>query len=147
MSLQPDHVLKIHKARDIPLNYNVKMLLSVGLSGLALASCQSRVPAPAVGYAALPVMERVALAANACWFKSKDPAFAAYKLAPELNSFSGQPRILLVAAHSPEARPLAVVQAQGNPARLSTFGPLLAQPIGNRIASDANRWAAGGKGC
>jgi len=92
-------------------------------------------------------MERIALSANACWFKSKDPAFAAYKLAPELNSFSGVPRILLVHAHSPEARPLAVIQAQGNPAKLSAFGPLLAEPVGARITNDTNRWARGVQGC
>jgi hypothetical protein len=130
----------------------VKHVLSLsGMSLLAvavLAGCQSpsRRPAP-IGNAALPVMERVALSANACWFKSKDPAFAAYKLAPELNSFSGTPRILLVHAHSPESRPLAVIQAEGNPARLSAFGPLLAEPVGQRISSDATRWARGMKGC
>ncbi len=43
-------------------------------------------------------MERVALGANGCWFKAKDPAFADYRLAPELNSFSGRPRILIVPA-------------------------------------------------
>ena len=53
----------------------------------ALSGCQSPSRSPmTVGNAALPVMERIALSANACWFKSKDPAFAAYKLAPDLNS-------------------------------------------------------------
>ncbi|MGO7206028.1 hypothetical protein ACCT30_33540, partial [Rhizobium ruizarguesonis] len=66
-----------------------------------VAACQT--PAPTgPNRAALPTMERVALGANACWFKSGDPAFAAYKLAPELNSFSGRPRILLVHKGSPE---------------------------------------------
>lgn len=113
-----------------------------------LGGCKTTLPRPMVlSNAALPVMERVALSANACWFKSKDPAFAAYKLAPELNSFSGTPRILLVPANSPESRPLAVVQAAGNPAKLNAFGPLLAGPLGARISADASRWARGAQGC
>jgi len=92
-------------------------------------------------------MERVALGANGCWFKSADPAFKAYRLAPELNSFSGRPRILIVPRNSPEARPLAVVQAEGHPARLQAFGPLLSEPVGARITADVRRWAAGDEGC
>ena len=43
-------------------------------------------------------MEQVAIAAHKCWFASKDPAFKAYQMANELNSFSGRPRFLLVPA-------------------------------------------------
>ena len=70
-------------------------------------------------------MERIALGANACWFKSGDPAFKAYSLAPELTSFSGRPRILLVRKGSADIRPLLVVQAEGKPARLddARFSP------------------------
>lgn len=119
------------------------------LAAATLAACTPSAPRPTAGAsrAALPVMERVALGANACWFKSRDPAFAAYKLAPELNSFSGRPRILLVKAHSPEARPLLVVQAEGNPARLEAFGPLMNDASAGRITADVNRWSNGGKGC
>jgi hypothetical protein len=92
-------------------------------------------------------MERVALGANACWFKSGDAAFAAYKLAPELNSFSGRPRILVVHKGSPESRPLLVVQAEGNPAKLQAFGPIMSEPVSARVAADVNRWSAGGKSC
>ena len=112
-----------------------------------VAACQST-PAPSgPNRAALPTMERVALAANACWFKSGDPAFAAYKLAPELNSFSGRPRILLVHKGSPESRPLLVVQTEGSPARLQAFGPVMSEPVAGRIAADVNRWSAGNKAC
>lgn len=116
-------------------------------AALLVAACQSKTPAPSAGSAALQTMERVALGANACWFKSGDPAFKAYRLAPELNSFSGRPRILVVHRQSPEARPLLVVQAEGSPARLDAFGPLMGEPVGTRIATDVKRWAAGGKGC
>ena len=121
----------------------------LGLAGLALSGCGSSRTAPSVtpGRAALPTMERVALGANACWFKSRDAAFAGYRLAPELNSFSGRPRILVVPAHSPEARPLLVVEAEGNPARLAAYGPLMGSANAARISTDVNRWAAGGQGC
>ncbi|OAP42583.1 hypothetical protein AU381_15490 [Sinorhizobium glycinis] len=115
---------------------------------LLVAGCQSDRPAsPPASSAALPTMERIALGANGCWFKSGDPAFKAYRLAPELNSFSGRPRILLVPRKSPEARPLAVIQAEGHPARLQAFGPLLSEPVGTRMTSDVRRWAAGDEGC
>ena len=124
-------------------------LAALALAGAVVSACAPSAPRPvaAPSSAALPVMERVALGANACWFKSRDPAFAGYRLAPELNSFSGRPRILLVKAHSPESRPLLVVQAEGNPAKLDAFGPMMSEPVGGRVSADVNRWARGGKGC
>jgi hypothetical protein len=119
------------------------------LAAAALAACQPK-PQPAsssASRAALPTMERIALGANACWFKSGDPAFKAYRLAPELNSFSGRPRILLVPRNSPESRPMLVIQAEGNPAKLDAFGPVMIEAISGRIATDVKRWANGGKGC
>ena len=49
----------------------------------ALAACQTKTPPPKANGSALATMERVALGANSCWFKSGDPAFKAYRLAPE----------------------------------------------------------------
>ncbi len=134
------------------------MRTSLTLRGLALAGmtamtvltagCQSeRPPAPAQSTAALPTMERVALGANRCWFKSGDAAFKAYRLAPELNSFSGRPRILIVHRNSPESRPLAVVQAEGHPAQMQAFGPMLDEQVGTRMKADIRRWASGNPGC
>ncbi|CUX08075.1 hypothetical protein G3A56_00845 [Rhizobium oryzihabitans] len=118
------------------------------LAAVALAACQPKPqPAASVSRAALPTMERIALGANACWFKSGDAAFKAYRLAPELNSFSGRPRILLVPRNSPESRPMLVVQAEGNPAKLDAFGPMMNETVSGRIATDVKRWANGGKGC
>jgi hypothetical protein len=114
-----------------------------------LAACSSKEkPVAALEIGALPVMERVALGANRCWFKSKDPAFAAYKLAPELKSFTGTPRILIVKRNSPESLPLLVVQAQGSPAKLAAFGPLMQDTtVNSRVTKDVNHWARGGKDC
>jgi hypothetical protein len=123
-------------------------LVLLAAAGTMLTACQAdRKTAPSPNNAALPMMERVALAANACWFKSGDAAFKPYRLAPELNSFSGRPRILAVPRNSPESRPVLVVQAEGNPAKLDAFGPIMAGETGERIKRDVLRWAGGGKGC
>lgn len=114
------------------------------------ASCQSpRAPTITLNesHSALSTMERVAVSANSCWFKSADPAFARYAMAPELNSFTGRPRILVVERSQPTGRPLLVVQAEGDPAKLAAFGPMMGGASGARISADVNRWAVGAKGC
>lgn len=122
-------------------------VLALTATAALAASCQSNTPAKGPDRSALSTMERVALGANACWFKSGDAAFAAYRLAPELNSFSGRPRILVVHKASPESRPLLVVQAEGNPSKLDAFGPMMQGTTGPRIVKDVTRWASGGKAC
>jgi hypothetical protein len=131
----------------------MKKLIVIFAALTLLPACQTSAPKPrpqgtiTVSRAALPVMERVALGARECWFRSKDPAFKAYRLAPELTSQNGRPRILIVPAKNPNGLPLAVIEAIGNPARLSAFGPLMSQSLGKRITSDVNRWVAGGDSC
>jgi hypothetical protein len=92
-------------------------------------------------------MEQVAIAAHKCWIASKDPAFKAYQMANELNSYSGTPRFLLVPAKHYGGKPLLVVQAQGNSSKVDVFGPLMAEPVGARIGSDIARWQAGNPSC
>lgn len=92
-------------------------------------------------------METIAIAAQKCWFASGDAAFRPYRMANELDSYVGRPRILLVPAENPEERPLLVVQAEGAPVRLDTFGPLMAEPVGPRIAADVARWGSGDRSC
>jgi hypothetical protein len=131
----------------------MKKLIIIFAALTLLPACQTSTPKPRpqgtviVGRAALPVMERVALGARECWFRSKDPAFKAYKLAPELTSQNGRPRILIVPAKNPNGLPLAVIEATGSPARMSAFGPLMNQPLGKRITSDVNRWVTGSDAC
>ncbi|QLF70672.1 hypothetical protein FE840_014615 [Peteryoungia desertarenae] len=123
-------------------------LLLVLFSTAALAACGPTSNRPSTqGQSALDVMERVAVAANSCWFKSGDAAFQSYQLSPELSSFSGRPRILLVRKGSRDDRPVLVVQAEGTPPRLDAFGPLLNEDIAPRIREDVVRWANGNKGC
>jgi hypothetical protein len=132
----------------MPFTYRLLTALPLAALGIALSACQTERPAKVTANrAALPTMERVAIAANSCWFKSGDAAFKPYRLAPELNSFSGRPRILAVPRNSPESRPMLVVQAEGNPARLDAFGPMMGGPEGERIKRDVLRWARGASGC
>lgn len=115
-----------------------------------LAGCQSTpestVPPPPSD-ASVRMMEHIMNSAVTCWFKSGDKAFASYDVAPELNAIAGPPRLLLVPSSAPEGRPVAVIQAQGTPAQVQTYGPLMATPVGKRISSDVSRWSAGGNGC
>ncbi len=129
---------------SFPARHAVVLAAAVAL----LSACQSaNTPARSPSQAALPTMERVALNANTCWFKSGDAMFSDYRLAPELNSFSGRPRILAVPRSSPESRPALVVQAEGNPAKLDAFGPMMAGASGDRIRRDVLKWSSGGAGC
>lgn len=96
---------------------------------------------------ALPAMEQIALNANRCWFKFGDRAFKAYRLAPELQSFSDRPRILVVPYDNQAGRPLLVIEATGTPARIEAYGALMHGKIGKRIAANVQHWAQGGKSC
>ncbi len=111
-------------------------------------------PLPAAGASrpgdnsALSTMERIAVAAQKCWFSGKDPVFKGLRLSPELTSFAGKPRILIVPAKNISARPSLVVEAHGNPARMNAYGKLIEDgPHKTRLASDIIRWSKGGKGC
>ena len=124
----------------------ISTAISVTVLASLLATCQAK-PVAQTSPSALDVMEKVAVAANRCWFKSGDAAFRTYAFAPELTSFSGRPRILLTRKGSADIRPLLVVQAEGKPARLSAFGPLMDEQLGNRIGTDVKRWATGNSNC
>ncbi|WOC17189.1 hypothetical protein [Pseudochrobactrum sp. MP213Fo] len=130
------------------LTHIIVLALSAGaLSGCFSGKTPTR-PAPAaVNQSALAIMERVALSAKQCWFKSGDPDFKKYSLAPELVSFTGRPRILVVPARNPNDRPLLVVQAEGSPARMERFGPMMQSPLADRIMRDTARWASGQRSC
>ncbi len=131
----------------MPTLRRASSLIALAVMGVALWSCQSKPAVKPNSASALDVMEKVAVAANRCWFKSGDPAFRAYSFAPELTSFSDRPRILLTRKGSPDIRPLLVVQAEGRPARLSAFGPMLNDPIGGRVSRDVQRWSTGQSNC
>lgn len=133
------------------LTHVIILALSAGtLSGCFSIKKPSPKPRPApvaVNQSALAIMERVALTAKHCWFKSGDPDFRKYSLAPELVSFTGRPRILVVPASNPNDRPLLVVQAEGSPGRIERFGPMMQSPLAERITRDTARWASGQRSC
>jgi len=95
------------------------------------------------------LMVRVAKQMQICWFKNKDPAIAPYKLASEVNSYAGKPRLLLVPRNRPSGLPVLVVQAErkGGRNHVQTFGPLLASKDGPRLAAAVSKWTSGGTAC
>ncbi|WP_306304361.1 hypothetical protein [Aureimonas sp. AU4] len=129
-----------------------KTALGLAALGLLLAGCAGS-PAPAPSKPAsradtgLDRMERLAVTANRCWFKSGDPAFTAYSLAPELSSFSGKPRFLLVPRGKIEARPLLVVEGFSGSTRVDSYGPLLNGALRPRLEADLARWRSGSTSC
>ena len=126
-------------------NLTLAAALTVTIAGCQSGNVQSK--AASGKSASLLAMEQVAIAAHKCWFASRDPQFRAYRMANELNSFSGQPRFLLVPADDFGGKPLLVVQARGNSSRVEIFGPLLGEPLGARIGADVNRWTSGNGAC
>jgi len=123
-------------------------LLATGL----LTGCQSDGPGPGnltlqASEPALPAMERIALTASKCWFRSGNRNFKPYRLAMELNSLTGRPRILLVPRNKPEDRPLAVIEAEGDPATIKAYGALLFSPTGNLMVADIRDWTKGSTTC
>jgi hypothetical protein len=87
--------------------------------------------------------------AQACWFKGKDAPFKNYRLAAEVNSFSGKPRFLIVPKKNPTGLPVLVVQASKTKGdnQLNYFGPALTRHHGSRISSDLEKWAEGSAKC
>jgi hypothetical protein len=127
-------------------------LVAIGVA-LALAGCRSAAPEPETASrpgdaSALSTMERVAVAAQRCWFAASDPRFSGLAMSPELTSHSGKPRILAVPQGNIGGLPKLVVEASGSPARLAAFGPMMdGGAEATRISSDVARWASGGTTC
>lgn len=136
-------MIKAAPTRILPL-----LVLTATLTGCASQAPQLAPAAPASQrQTGLDLMERLTLTANRCWVRSGDSAFSRYSIAPELSSFSGRPRFLLVPKGRPEDRPLLVVEGSAGSRDVSVYGPLLATPAGSRILADVNRWTEGAADC
>ena len=117
-----------------------------------LAACTTRAP-DYLEYAAHQdtntVAARIAERVGACWFTGGNRSFSRFAYAPELNSFSGRPRILVVPKADPAGLPQLVIEVSKG--KLATvvklFGPLLASRHGTAIQRDVERWADGGTEC
>jgi len=97
--------------------------------------------------AAIAQLQKVNDAAQSCWMKSGDAAFRAYRVIPELDTRTGRPRILIMKAGAAQGLPQLVIEASGNPVRMTSYGPLAAQPIAARITTDVMAWSGGRTTC
>lgn len=128
-------------------------IAALAAMALALAGCQSfeapggsltaEVDAPSATQALQRVNER----GLACWIRSGDRAFRNYTLVPELDTRSGDPRILVVRRGNAQGLPELVISASGDPVRIVTFGPLTNNRLSARINADVLAWSAGRQGC
>ncbi len=99
------------------------------------------------GSSATSVLQNINERGLTCWIKSGDKAFRGFALVPELDTRSGAPRILIVKSGQSQGLPQLVIQASGDPIKLSTYGPLAQQRISGRINRDIIAWNTGRKGC
>ena len=133
----------------------MRTLIACGCAAVlatALAACTTRAP-DYLEYAAYQdtdtVATRIAERVGACWFEGGNTAFSRFAYAPELNSFSGKPRILVVPKADPAGLPQLIIEiSKGKHATVvKLFGPLLATARGTAIQRDVERWADGGTDC
>ena len=125
-------------------------LLIHGLPALALTvTACTQTSKPALGPKG--TMVNVARQVQNCWFArgGGDPALKDYTMAPEVNSHTGKPRILIVPKNNPGGLPKLVAQAETSQGRTSftTFGPLLATADGPRLDASLRAWARGSTTC
>ena len=123
------------------------------LTLISLTACQSSGPAGefelSVKQNPRKLMVTIARNVQNCWFKRANPNFRKFRMANELNSYAGRPRLLLVPKNNPTGLPSLVVQAQSkdNLTRLHVFGPLLATNAGKTISTDLKNWTSGKTTC
>ena len=117
---------------------------------IALAACTTAEPlgGPLVAEVAAPTptaaLQRIARNAARCW---KDGEIGRYAVIPELDTQAGKPRILLIEKGKPRSLPALVIEGEGGPTRLRSFGPLASAPLSNRINADVIRWSTGNDAC
>ncbi|WP_128291674.1 hypothetical protein [Afifella aestuarii] len=134
-----------------PIRSPLRGFAGIAIATLVAAGC-TQAQKDYLSYSAsdrpLDASTRIARAMGQCWFAG-DATFASYIYAPELNSYSGQPRILVLPKNEPGGLPRLVVQAQedGRGAEVKLFGPLLATEAAPRIRADIARWSAGSSAC
>ncbi len=117
---------------------------------MILTGCQTEkeiTPTKRDNRAAISKLQTINSKAQTCWVKSKDKDFKAYKVIPELDTRAGKPRILILSAKSAQGLPQYVIEADGTPARVTTYGPLGSEAVGRRIDSDIARWNNGDSKC
>lgn len=125
--------------------------LLFGLS--TLPACQSGGPVEGINLSTstkpVAIIASIGKSMQKCWFKTGDPAFRAFRLANESNSYAGRPRLLLVPKNKPTGLPSLVVQAEktSGATKIQVFGPLLSTKSGQSISTDLKNWATGSSAC
>ena len=116
---------------------------------IALMACSQTSKQPNSDNGPQSTMIRVAKQVQACWFAKSDAAMKGYKMAVEINSYAGKPRILIVPHNNPGGLPKLVAQAESLKGKTSftTFGPLLATEDGPRLDASLRAWARGSRSC
>ncbi|MEN0000866.1 MAG: hypothetical protein AAF940_08275 [Pseudomonadota bacterium] len=100
------------------------------------------------GTSAVRTLQRVNERALRCWIRSGDRAFRDLALVPELDTRTNDPRLLLVEKDNTRGLPKLVISAsEGDSVKITTFGPLTANSLSNRINGDVLAWSAGRSGC
>ena len=135
---------------------SVRTALAAGCCAALLAGCVGSPPRQAAGYLEYrtdeepaTVAARIAGSVRDCWFGGRRQAFASLFFAPELDSYSGRPRVLIVPAENPGGLPRLVIEAsrEGSATSVKLFGPLLATAEGAGISRDVERWTKGATAC
>lgn len=104
-------------------------------------TAQVDAPSPTVA------LQRINERALACWIQSGDRQFRGLTLIPELDTRTGDPRILVFRRGQAQGLPQLVISARGDPVSLTTFGPLASDRVSARINGDVLAWAAGRQSC
>ncbi len=127
--------------------------LCLMLALCSLTACQSGEPGQGIELSSnvnpRELMVTIAKTMQRCWFKNAIPAFRKYRMASEVNSFAGRPRLLLVPKSNPTGLPSLVVQAEKQKrfTQVQAFGPLLSSSAGKAISTDLKNWTSGKTAC
>lgn len=119
---------------------------------LALSACTGeRIGGPLIveidASNASTVLARVNEKAQQCWIRSGDRAFRGLAVIPELDTRVGSPRLLIVERGKATGLPKMVIQAEGGPVKITTYGPLTEAAVSARINDDVLAWSAGRDSC
>jgi len=96
---------------------------------------------------AVTVLSTVNELAQKCWFRSGDREFRHLALIPELDTRIGNPRLLVVERGKSTGLPKLVIEATGDPVKVTTYGPLASERVSSRINNDVAAWTAGKSAC
>ncbi|MFZ2099118.1 MAG: hypothetical protein WAU86_00970 [Oricola sp.] len=130
----------------------MKRTIPALLSALAVAGCtgsgaKNTLAPGGPSPRAIAMLQTVNEKAQTCWVKSGDKDFQGLAIIPELDTRTGNPRLLVVERGKATGLPKLVIEASGNPVTTTTYGPLMASAVSARITGDVAAWSAGRTSC